>query len=376
MVLCCVLSAVAVGTSVAVPVAAAATREPVRVDLGAVPPGAGVVFGSILVRWAAPGNAGEYDIGEQEFTVFPESMPGRDRKRDRAAAALRVEPLKEREFLLQLPAGQYDIFDMYRATKGVMGWRPKHDILPVSVGAHFQVQAGEVTYVGRLVVEMPQQARSASLSAGLMFVDPSGYLIENARETAVAALQPTYGERLSSAATALMRAPDDLLTGDFQQARAGDRVRIGTRHWEMLLPPGTEPTARNEVHQPRAHETWIVFTGDTVDIATAGEGLEIVLWETDHFFYTPRTFFETMRQTQGQPGSSWRVLEEDAHTILYEVITPLQGAPRPYQIGHSLFRIQIGERHAVSVMYVCLGELPDSVREEWLAALRTARIAY
>lgn len=365
------LAALLVSVLTAIPTTEAVDSESGQpVELSAIPPGSGAVVGSVLLRWSRL--AGDYEVAEQRLYIFSESMRGEDRKIDRAAGTARAKLLQDIPFVFVLPAGVYDVTFMHRLPKGLTGWRPKKDMPLTLIGMHFEVRPQEIAYVGRLVIEMPSSPRAYTLSSGLMHVEPSGFRVEDARQEIVAALEPKYGQGIALASTRLARAPDDLQTGPFERLVAGDQVRIGANHWELSLPPGVSTGMIYEESSPRQHTTRLTFD-ERVSWINMQEGLEVVLWERDNFWLTPRQFFEQMRNSDRRSASIWRVLFEDDAAILYEARVPRDPPKAGFPTVYGLYRIVVGEQHALSVMYFFDGEPPEAVEQAWQEALLTSR---
>ena len=164
-------------------------------DLG---PGESIVFGSVRVEIAPGGKrfgqraAGfKYGLtGCADTSVRPESIKGLLGWSCVEPWELAVSPGEERTFVVRLATGYHDVGGL-RAKRT---WRfsgGEFDIV-----ASYWTTSGEVTYIGRLVLVLPERLTAFSEAA---------LRVENGLATTQAALGRGYGERFESPRVELIK---------------------------------------------------------------------------------------------------------------------------------------------------------------------------
>ena len=161
------------------------------------PPGPewGVVIGSILIKPVKPaegaGKSRDQPEMSYEFNIV-QSPPGDPDGESPYAERYRLEAKagEERIFISRLRTGRY-LFKNFGQDRmvGTGG----------DLGLVFESMAGEVRYIGRLVVELPQRP-----SRGKEY----RFAVENARETTLAQIKGRHGELAKQAIDAAMRSRD------------------------------------------------------------------------------------------------------------------------------------------------------------------------
>ncbi len=110
------------------------------------------------------------------------------------AKALEIREGAPRAFVLQLPANTYRFVDMENALSGGV----ERQIVPID--AHFRVQAGRTTYIGRLAAGVE----------GALFVSQAGVAVADVRDVDLAlALKDNPGLALDAVETHLMTAGNE-----------------------------------------------------------------------------------------------------------------------------------------------------------------------
>ncbi len=158
----------------------------------------GIVFGSLRVEIAAEGGRlGRRAAGYSYRLTMPGPRPLIDFDVFHEEWELLVSPGEERTFVARLPAGYRDVGELEaRPTWTRLGG--KFDIL-----ASFRVTSGEVTYLGRLVLVLPERLGISS---------KAHVRVEDGLATAQAALGGDYGERFESPRVELINVTSDQAT--------------------------------------------------------------------------------------------------------------------------------------------------------------------
>ena len=164
-------------------------------DLG---PGESIVFGSVRVEIAPGGErlgprAADFNYGLTgcaDAWVQPLSIKGMLGWRCVEPWELAVSPGEERTFVVRLATGYHDVGGL----RAIPTWRfsgGEFDIV-----ASYRTTSGEVTYIGRLVLVLPERLSAFSEAA---------LRVENGLATAQAALGGGYGERFESPRVELIK---------------------------------------------------------------------------------------------------------------------------------------------------------------------------
>ncbi len=164
-------------------------------DLG---PGESIVFGSVRVEIAPGGErlgqrAADFNYGLTgcaDAWVQPLSVRGMLGWRCLEPWELAVSPGEERTFVVRLATGYHYVGGL----RAIPTWRflgGEFDIL-----ASYRTTSGEVTYIGRLVLVLPERLTAFSEAA---------LRVENGLTTTQAALGRGYGERFESPRVELIK---------------------------------------------------------------------------------------------------------------------------------------------------------------------------
>ena len=164
-------------------------------DLG---PGESIVFGSVRVeigpgakRFGQRAAGFKYGLtGCADVWVQPESKRGLFGWRCLEPWELAVSPGEERTFVVRLATGYHDVGGL----RALPTWRFSGGEFNI-VGS-YRTTPGEVTYIGRLVLVLPERLTGFSEAA---------VRVENGLATAQAALGGGYGERFESPRVELIK---------------------------------------------------------------------------------------------------------------------------------------------------------------------------
>jgi hypothetical protein len=168
-------------------------------DVGHLQPNEGVVFGSILIK-AIPardsstsmltgleGKTWSVNVVDARKSPMEYGLKGAD-------VYIKAREGEEMPFVTRLPAGGYVFIDM--VSPSITG------TLRGPIRVPFRVHPGKFTYIGRLVIEMPQKMDIKVLGI------PQGanYMVrvEDAQQSTIDSLKKDYGEILASADKDLM----------------------------------------------------------------------------------------------------------------------------------------------------------------------------
>ncbi len=192
------------------------TSHPLHVDPSQIHdlgPDEGIVFGSLLVEIAPVGDQhgdkhggchggggrtsvncleGDHPGPRAACFSYRLTMPGPrpeiDLSLSREEWELLVSPGEERTFVARLPSGHQYVGGLRPVPKSHSATR----LGEFGIGASFRVTSGEVTYIGRLVLVLPERLCAWS-EAGEAHVR-----VENGLAAAQAELGGDYGDRLES----------------------------------------------------------------------------------------------------------------------------------------------------------------------------------
>ena len=152
----------------------------------------GIVIGSVLVRQeptgAGPGTTAGDRSTSYEFDVV-QIQPADPNGESPYASRYHLEAVagQERPFLARLWPGQYLMKNFHRS--GISGTGGDLSLV-------FESQPGDVAYVGRVLVEVPQQVASGK---------EYRFSVQDAHETTFSQLAPQHGSLTQQAITAPMR---------------------------------------------------------------------------------------------------------------------------------------------------------------------------
>jgi len=172
--------------------------------------GEGIVIGSVLVRVGAVEDAAairvapmflvsagslrySLDAGPQRNTraIFEKPIAGE------SPSSLLVQPGKEEVFMTRMPAGPHVFFRL--VPRG-------HEDAAGSLGIRFIVAPGATTYIGRVILDLPDKLPlGGGMPKGLYSLRPK-ILIEDAEQATLDAIRNTQGPVAGNVARDLMRA--------------------------------------------------------------------------------------------------------------------------------------------------------------------------
>lgn len=170
----------------------------------------GIVIGSVLVRIGvaqdvpAPPVASLFLVPARSLHYSLESGPQRNTRSivekpiaGELRRSLRIEPGREEVFVTRMAAGPHVFFRL--APQG-------YEDAAAELGIRFTVMPGTTTYIGRVILDLPEKLPLGSgLPKGLYSLKP-GILIEDAEQATLDSIRNSGGSIVGNVATDLMRA--------------------------------------------------------------------------------------------------------------------------------------------------------------------------
>jgi hypothetical protein len=189
-------------------------------DVGQLQPNEGVVFGSLLIK-ALPAEDGSTSmltgLGGKTWSanVVDTRKSPMEYDLKGADAYIKAREGEEAPFVTKLLAGEYVFVDM--VSPSIMG------TLRAPIRVPFRVHPGKTTYIGRLLIEMPQKmdVKVPGIPQGMNY----SVRVEDAQQSTVALLKKDYGEIFAKVGKDLMGIGGKKFPG---QSRASIQLQMDT----------------------------------------------------------------------------------------------------------------------------------------------------
>lgn len=208
----------------------AATVEMQQQELRDPTPNDGMVIGSVLVR------GGKDLLGRTAWEVAVD----RAERKVFAGSEYSIQAHRggdEVVFAVTIPAGRYRIHELRQP--GFSTFRANTDI-------HFEVQPGKTSYIGRLLVEFPEETITA--------FTPIRISVENAKDAIVASAEAKYRRKFHDVATHLM--VSGVLAGSSIAGKSTADPRLEKDTLFMIM--GMDRAERPDCNQRRVESREIV----------------------------------------------------------------------------------------------------------------------
>jgi hypothetical protein len=328
--------------------AAPAHDDAAKVDLAAIQPGRGVVFGTIELHWPhrpllskGPGS------NDKVLEIRRLDKLAAGKFSDRADATLKVRIDQTKPFLLELKVGGYMITCLYH--KDMLTGGPTGYCYPVET--QFSVVEGELTYVGNVAIDMPPGVMSLQLNVHVV----------DERDKALGKLGPDYGEALAAATTRLAAGPAER-----------DALNFTTEHFPRLMESAQKPEMVHSEEQAGAYTlTRFAVVGRTKDDWDVA--FEILATPRVNEPRTPAQWLERYRAvSEPRCPSDWKVLQDAADSITFERSSP--ECP-PFFAQQALYRVLYGQEQVFLMICTQRGTLDEQTRAECMATITSAAVA-